>query len=154
MPRIVGAWTLDLAEASLERIHPYSPLWRAGQKPFGPRRSSVICNSPEAMPGRLDEVSRILRESGYAGETVVIISPSDFPTINAMSLVTADLLRRLGMRVEMVATDWSGVLALCSSPSAHPNPPIPPPTIRNGGEAAMEARTTRRARPTRCLVPG
>ena len=36
-----------------------------------------------------------------------------------MSLVTADLLRRLGMRVGLVATDWSSVLAR----RANRNPP-------------------------------
>ena len=89
-------------------------------------RSFFACDTPlggdqgaQVMPGRLEEASRMLRESGYAGETVVIISPSDFPTINAMSLVTADLLRRLGMRVELVATDWSSVLAR----RANRNPP-------------------------------
>ncbi len=81
-------------------------------------RSFFACDTPfgsdqgaQVMPGRLEEASRMLRESGYAGETVVIISPTDIPATNAMSLVTADLLRRLGMRVELVATDWSSVLA-------------------------------------------
>lgn len=81
-------------------------------------RSFFACDTPlgsdqgaQAMPGRLEDASRMLREAGYAGENVVIISPTDLPTTNAMSIVTADLLRRLGMRVELVATDWSSVLA-------------------------------------------
>ncbi len=47
-----------------------------------------------------------LREAGYTNERVVLIAPSDYPQINALSLVTADLLRRIGMNVELVATDW------------------------------------------------
>ncbi|MFL1462733.1 ABC transporter substrate-binding protein [Roseococcus sp. DSY-14] len=47
-----------------------------------------------------------LRESGYNGERVVLITPSDYPQINALGLVTHDLLRRMGMNVELVASDW------------------------------------------------
>ncbi|PHK96670.1 ABC transporter substrate-binding protein [Pseudoroseomonas rhizosphaerae] len=47
-----------------------------------------------------------LKAAGYAGEKVVLLAPGDYPQINALSLVTADLLRRLGMNVEFVSTDW------------------------------------------------
>ncbi|MBX9701323.1 MAG: ABC transporter substrate-binding protein [Acetobacteraceae bacterium] len=54
----------------------------------------------------LDRARAALREAGYAGEKVVLIAPGDYPQINALSLVTADLLRRLGMNLELVSTDW------------------------------------------------
>ncbi|HYZ31877.1 MAG TPA: ABC transporter substrate-binding protein [Crenalkalicoccus sp.] len=47
-----------------------------------------------------------LRAAGYADERVVLMAPGDYPQINALSLVTADLLQRLGMNFELVATDW------------------------------------------------
>jgi peptide/nickel transport system substrate-binding protein len=37
---------------------------------------------------------------------VVLVAPGDYPQINALSLVTADLLTRLGMNLELVSTDW------------------------------------------------
>jgi peptide/nickel transport system substrate-binding protein len=67
------------------------------------------------MPGDLDRARRMLREAGYAGEKAVIISPTDIPTTHGLGLVTEDLLRRLGMNVELVATDWGTVLARRSS---------------------------------------
>ncbi|WP_376091414.1 ABC transporter substrate-binding protein [Roseomonas sp. CCTCC AB2023176] len=54
----------------------------------------------------LDRARAALRESGYAGEKVVLLTPSDYPQINALSLVTADVLRRMGFNLEVVATDW------------------------------------------------
>ena len=36
----------------------------------------------------------------------MLIAPGDYPQINALSLVTADLLQRLGMNLELVSTDW------------------------------------------------
>lgn len=81
-------------------------------------RSYFTCGTPlandagtEVMTGDLDTAKRMLAEAGYRNEPVVIISPSDYPTIHAQGLVTADLLRRLGMNVEFVATDWGTVLS-------------------------------------------
>jgi peptide/nickel transport system substrate-binding protein len=54
----------------------------------------------------LDRARAALREAGYKGEKVVLIAPGDYPQINALSLVTADLLQRLGMNLELVSTDW------------------------------------------------
>lgn len=89
-------------------------------------RSFYACNTPfgtdqgaASMPGDLDRARRMLQEAGYGGEKVVIISPTDIPATHAMSQVTADLLRRLGMNVEFVATDWSALLAR----RANRNPP-------------------------------
>jgi peptide/nickel transport system substrate-binding protein len=46
-----------------------------------------------------------LQRAGYGGERVVIINPVDFPTIAPLGDVTYDLLKKLGMNVEMVAAD-------------------------------------------------
>ena len=62
-----------------------------------------------AMPGDLEKGRAALKAAGYAGEKVVIINPTDFVTIAPMGEVTYDLLKRLGMNVEMVATDWGTV---------------------------------------------
>jgi peptide/nickel transport system substrate-binding protein len=54
----------------------------------------------------IERARAALREAGYNGERVVLIAPSDYPQINALSLMTNDVLRRMGMNVELVATDW------------------------------------------------
>ena len=90
-----------------------------GDRRYGaPCRGFFACGTPAGrdqgaarMPGDLAAAKRALAGAGYAGETVVIISPTDLPATHAMSVVTADLLGRLGMRVELVATDWGSVLA-------------------------------------------
>ncbi|MGO4741354.1 ABC transporter substrate-binding protein [Bosea sp. 2KB_26] len=53
---------------------------------------------------------KMLIEAGYKGEKVVIINPSDLPSLGPFGDVTEDLLRKLGMNVEMVATDWGSVV--------------------------------------------
>ena len=64
-----------------------------------------------AMDGRMDEARAMLKASSYDGRKVVVISPSDQPLLPALGDVTADLLKQLGMAVDLVVTDWGTVLA-------------------------------------------
>ncbi|WP_426958635.1 ABC transporter substrate-binding protein [Muricoccus radiodurans] len=61
-------------------------------------------------PPDLNRAKAMLRDAGYRGEKVVIINPSDLPSIGPFGLVTADLLRKLEMNVELVETDWGSVI--------------------------------------------
>jgi peptide/nickel transport system substrate-binding protein len=54
----------------------------------------------------IERAKAALREAGYNGEKVVLIAPGDYPQINALSLVTADILTRMGMNLEVISTDW------------------------------------------------
>ena len=65
-----------------------------------------------AMTGDMVQARAALKASGYAGEKVVILSPTDLVTIAPFGDITYDLLKRLGMNVEMVATDWGTVTQL------------------------------------------
>ncbi|MDN3565251.1 ABC transporter substrate-binding protein [Paeniroseomonas aquatica] len=58
----------------------------------------------------IDKAKAALAAAGYNGEKVVLVAPGDYPQINALSLVTADVLRRLGMNLEVVSTDWGTLI--------------------------------------------
>ena len=49
-------------------------------------------------------------KAGYTGEKVVIMTPSDYPRINALCNVAADLMQRCGLNVELQSTDWGSVI--------------------------------------------
>ncbi|MEM7255155.1 MAG: ABC transporter substrate-binding protein [Pseudomonadota bacterium] len=49
----------------------------------------------------------LLKEAGYNGEKIILMQPTDIPVLNNASLVTAQVLRDIGMDVEMQAMDWS-----------------------------------------------
>lgn len=57
-------------------------------------------------PRSLDQAKKLLSESGYAGEKVTLMSPSDYPDTAAICQVTADLFSRIGLNVEYVSMDW------------------------------------------------
>lgn len=57
----------------------------------------------------LDGAKALLAESGYKGEPVTCVVGQDLAPAKAQGDVTADLLKRLGMNVDFVATDWGTV---------------------------------------------
>jgi peptide/nickel transport system substrate-binding protein len=59
----------------------------------------------------LDKARALVRESGYDGRPVVLIGGSDVLPYQRMSLVTADLLKKIGMTVDMQLSDWGSVAA-------------------------------------------
>ena len=57
-------------------------------------------------PRKLDAAKRLLMESGYANEPVTSLMTQDISFLKAFSEVTADALKRIGMKVDFIATDW------------------------------------------------
>jgi peptide/nickel transport system substrate-binding protein len=61
-------------------------------------------------PRDVELAKKLVKESGYNGEKVVLLSPSDFPVIQAIAQVTRDLYDRVGLNVEYVSADWGTVI--------------------------------------------
>ena len=59
----------------------------------------------------LDKARALVRELGYDGRPVVLIGGSDVLPYQRMSLITADLLKQIGMNVDMQLSDWGSVAA-------------------------------------------
>lgn len=57
-------------------------------------------------PRDLARSKQAVAESGYKGETVLLMVPSDYPVQQAFGQVVADLLKKLGMTVEYASMDW------------------------------------------------
>ncbi len=62
---------------------------------------------------------KLVAESGYAGETVILIAPSDQPAIMQISQVTRDLFISLGLKVDYQVMDWGSLV----SRRTNQNPP-------------------------------
>lgn len=67
------------------------------------------------MGGDIARAAQMLKESGYSGQKVVVINPTDFPAIHPLGLVTADMLKKIGMNVDLQETDWGSVVQRRSS---------------------------------------
>ena len=74
-----------------------------------------MCDTPFAtdvgsnrlMMQDFDKAKAMLAEAGYNGETIVLMHPTDIPTLSAATQVTAQLLREAGINLEVQAMDWS-----------------------------------------------
>ncbi|MGZ2433821.1 peptide/nickel transport system substrate-binding protein [Rhizobium pisi] len=59
--------------------------------------------------GDAEKAAKLLKEAGYAGEKVVILQDSTQPAHRDASQLLADSLRKIGMNVELAASDWGGL---------------------------------------------
>ncbi|KAA3447938.1 peptide ABC transporter substrate-binding protein [Mesorhizobium sp. SARCC-RB16n] len=60
--------------------------------------------------GDPETAKRLLKESGYAGEKIVILQPTDWAeSSNATQLLAAEL-RKIGANVELAPSDWGGIV--------------------------------------------
>ena len=83
-------------------------LWKAGIGVFTPGTPMANSAALQAVTGKRDiEASKkALIAAGYKGERIVLMAPSDQPVLAALGEVCNDLLKRLGMNVEYVVSDW------------------------------------------------
>ena len=61
-------------------------------------------------PVDYDRAKRDLAAAGYRGEPVTMLAATDFPTVNTLSEVAADMYRRMGFNVDYQALDWGTVV--------------------------------------------
>ncbi|HEY0419027.1 MAG TPA: ABC transporter substrate-binding protein [Acetobacteraceae bacterium] len=47
-----------------------------------------------------------IQAAGYKGERVVILNPTDLPSLSPLGQVAADLMKKLGMNVDLQEMDW------------------------------------------------
>jgi peptide/nickel transport system substrate-binding protein len=77
--------------------------------PGTPLYTEVGSEAMNKGKGNLEAAKKLLAESGYKGEKVICVVGQDLAPVKAMGEITADLLKRLGMTVDFVATDWGTV---------------------------------------------
>src|SRR5213078_65945 len=84
-----------------------------------PCYSYFTCGTPlaseigaEPLKGKrdFDKAKQLIKEAGYKGEKIVIISATDQPIVHSQSLLTAETLRKLGLNVDLQAGDWGTLI--------------------------------------------
>jgi peptide/nickel transport system substrate-binding protein len=88
-------------------------LWKPMPSYFTPGGPLYTEEGGEILKGprNFDAAKRLLAESGHAGQPVTCLVGQDVPVIKAWGEVTSDLLKRLGMKVDLVAVDSGTVFA-------------------------------------------
>jgi peptide/nickel transport system substrate-binding protein len=86
-------------------------LWKPLPGFFTPNTPLYTEEGGEILKGKrdFDAAKKLLAESGYSNQPVSCIVAQDQSITKAQGDVTADLLKRMGMNVDFVATDWGTV---------------------------------------------
>ena len=80
-------------------------------------QSVFLCGGPYASEAGTDalrhpsaeKARQLLKEAGYAGERIVLLHSTDSATINPISLVVIDQIRRAGFNLDVVSADYSSL---------------------------------------------
>ncbi len=90
-----------------------SSLMRTGVGPFLPGSPYASDVGMEAINGKRDLAlaQRLVKESGYHGETIVQMVGSDLPTQVAYGAVAQQMLKQCGLNVDYQSTDWGTLLS-------------------------------------------
>jgi peptide/nickel transport system substrate-binding protein len=77
--------------------------------PYGALDPIASFNAP-LRTANIEAAKAALAQSGYGGEKVLIIQASEIANNKAMTTVAYDVMKRMGMNVELMATDWGTVV--------------------------------------------
>jgi len=72
----------------------------------------VISAANTVLRGKRDMAlaRKLVAESGYKGEEILLMSPSDQQNLQAMCLVAADLMKQMGLKVNYASMDWGTLI--------------------------------------------
>ncbi len=82
-------------------------MWNAGIGYFPPASPMANDAGMAALTGARDLAPA---RSALAGQRVKLIGPADYPQVQALTEVAADMLRRVGVTLDYAPSDWGTVL--------------------------------------------
>jgi peptide/nickel transport system substrate-binding protein len=86
-------------------------LRREGIGFFAPESPSASTAGLDRLKKSVDAARAELQAAGAMGAKLVLLNATDLASINAATLVGADLFRRMGFNVDLVSTDWGTLVA-------------------------------------------
>ena len=68
--------------------------------------------------GNPERAMELLDQAGYAGETFIIINPTDVASVGWMGQVAKPVFEAVGINVEMPSIDWATVQSIIATPNS------------------------------------
>jgi peptide/nickel transport system substrate-binding protein len=85
--------------------HPCYSFYTCGTPLAGEAGADVLKGKRD-----FDKARQLIKEAGYKGEKIVVVSATDQPIVHSQSLLTTEMLRKLGLNVELQAGDWGTLI--------------------------------------------
>jgi peptide/nickel transport system substrate-binding protein len=83
----------------------------AGYFTVGSKMASMAGLEVLSGPRDVAKAKQLVAESGYQGEPVLLMSPTDQPALAQVAQVTRDVFEKVGIKVDYQAMDWSTLVA-------------------------------------------
>src|SRR5438094_3297892 len=81
-------------------------LFICGGTPF-----ETTAGADELLKGpNLDRAKSLIKEAGYKGERIVLLSATDQPIVHNQALVTKEALTKAGLNIDLQANDWGTLI--------------------------------------------
>jgi peptide/nickel transport system substrate-binding protein len=83
----------------------------AGFFTVGSPMANMVGMEALSGPRDVEKAKRLVGESGYKGEPVLLMSPTDQPALEQIAQVTRSVFEKVGLNVNYSAMDWSTLVA-------------------------------------------
>ena len=90
--------------------HPCASFFTCGTPLANQAGSAVLSGKRD-----FDKAKALIKEAGYKGEKIVVLDATDQPIVHPQALITTEMLRKLGLNVELQAGDWGTLITRRSS---------------------------------------
>ncbi len=87
--------------------------WNDGVGYFCPGTPMASDAGMEALKGprSIEAAKKAVAAAGYAGEKVLLMAPQDIASVKALAEVTADILHKIGLNLEVATMDWASSIS-------------------------------------------
>ncbi len=145
---------IDQKEVMLAAMGEVPDTWKAPMGFIVPGMPSATEAGMDNVRKRktVDELKRMVEQSGYAGERLAFMHPSDQLIYHAVSIVAVDAFRKIGINIDEQVVDWGTIVQRRTSketvdkggwsmfPAGAPGPEFVDPmlsnTVRSNGAKA------------------
>ncbi len=105
-------WAIDQEDFMVAVVGGDQQLWRKNVGYFCPETpyATAVGMEPLASPRDPERARRALAEAGYRGEPVVVLQPTDIANLRAIGAVSVDMLKRIGMNVDVQSMGWNALV--------------------------------------------
>jgi peptide/nickel transport system substrate-binding protein len=112
-------WVVDQKEV-MTALAGDQKYWKTCYSYFscGTPLANDAANAPLAGKRDVERAKALVKDAGYDGRKIVVMTATDQPIVNAQALVVMEALKKIGVDAELAAMDWGTLITRRASHEA------------------------------------
>src|SRR5215469_9057478 len=104
-------WVIDQKEI-MTALAGDQKYWKTCYSYFacGTPLANDAANAPLAGKRDVEKAKALVKEAGYDGRKIVVMTATDQPIVNSQALVAMEALKKIGVNAELAAMDWGTLI--------------------------------------------